>query len=402
MKQLTQDEWQVMRRRVLLVVANSLNNLLVPIFSVLVSLLVIRSVSAELWGNFVSILIIVQLAAHVLSWGNKEYLLRAFSRTPDHIAPLWQSSLRTRLLLIVGVILILPFLNQPTTRLLWMALWIIALVIQQAYDVVIIYRRDFIFAIGVEIVAIALLLWLIWQRGSVLSLNDLLRWYTLVTSGKAVAYSLRHPLWRKWQGKVEWHYFIAAGPFFLLGLSGMLQSRIDLYSVDALLSANELAQYQVFIGFMLYLQALSAFIITPFIKNLYQSGYATIVRVARWLLLLGIVLVLPGLLAVYGVIRFVYEFDLSLPFYVWGAAYVIPIFYSTPIIYALYKAERQRIVLAVNATALTGNLLLNLSLIPHFGMLGALMATTLVRFGTVSFYFTQGVRLRRMEVITDG
>ncbi|MEZ4768402.1 MAG: hypothetical protein R2844_08245 [Caldilineales bacterium] len=42
-------------------------------------------------------MIYVQLAAHIVGWGNKEYLLRAFSFSPAHISREWQTSLATRL-----------------------------------------------------------------------------------------------------------------------------------------------------------------------------------------------------------------------------------------------------------------------------------------------------------------
>src|SRR5690242_878226 len=85
------------RKRALIVAANSANSLLLPLLSPLFSLLVIRLASVSLWGDFVKVLIVAQLAAHVAGWGNKDYLLREFSRGPARVAAAWQSSLFTRL-----------------------------------------------------------------------------------------------------------------------------------------------------------------------------------------------------------------------------------------------------------------------------------------------------------------
>ncbi len=88
-----------LQRRAKLVGANSLHNLLPMLLTPLVSLLVIRQTSAAVWGEFVAWLILEQLAAHVVGWGNDAYLLREFSRNPASLAEAWQSSLQTRLLL---------------------------------------------------------------------------------------------------------------------------------------------------------------------------------------------------------------------------------------------------------------------------------------------------------------
>ena len=97
------------RRRAGLIIANSFNSLLVPVFGIVVSLLVVRLTSVELWGMFVEVMIWAQLAAMVVGWGNKEFLLRAFSRQPAQMAVRWQSSLVTRSALLLPAGLGLAF-----------------------------------------------------------------------------------------------------------------------------------------------------------------------------------------------------------------------------------------------------------------------------------------------------
>lgn len=404
MKTLANIDWQKLAYRVWLIALNSANSLIVPLFTVLISLLVVRRVSAELWGEFVSYLIIVQLAAHVMGWGNKEYLLREFSINPTDLCLQWQSILLTRLTLFPLFLIVLYFIGGPSVRLLTLALWTFALVWQQSYDVVILYRRSFLFALVTEITPVIIMVAAIWQYAPSLTVDHLLRWFALATAAKVISYSLyfRRILWTAWQGKLTFAYFSLAISFFLLGFSGMVQSRVDLYSVNILLTAQELAQYQVFIGFMLYLQSLAALIIMPFVKRVYSLSHAHILQLARRLLLLGFVIVPLGLLLVWQVMVRIYDFNLSWLFYAWGAAYVIPIYFSVPIIYSLYKVNRQRVVLTVNVVAIAGNFMLNLLLIPIFGMLGALIATTLIRFCTVTVYFLQSAGLRQTQPAAKG
>lgn len=129
------------RRRLQLVVANSLNQILLILFSPLLSFLVIRLSGAELWGSFVNVMIGVQLGASVVSWGNKEYLLREFSRTPAGIAREWQASATSRLPLLVGLGLLLALL-YPAGLLPWLLLWAVGLFLSQSHDVLVVYKKS--------------------------------------------------------------------------------------------------------------------------------------------------------------------------------------------------------------------------------------------------------------------
>ena len=112
-----------LRQRLVLVIANSANILLVPVVNIAVSLLVIRLASAELWGAFVSILIWINLANHIIHWGSKEYLLREFSRRPGSIGEAWQSNLLSRAgLYALFVLAVLLFPIPPLHKLL-VILW---------------------------------------------------------------------------------------------------------------------------------------------------------------------------------------------------------------------------------------------------------------------------------------
>jgi len=391
--------WFKFRRRLLLIITNSLYSLLTPIVSVLLSLLVVRLASVELWGSFVERMLVAQLAAHIIGWGNKLYLLRHFSRAPNQLTEAWQTSLQTRLLLLLPVALMLPWLGWSPGQTALLLGWSAALVWRQAYDVLVIYRRAFLFALLTEIAGIFFLIGsVIWLREG-LTVTLLLQLHLLSNAGKAIAYALRFradTLSSK-RGRVDLAYLGAAFTFFLLGFSGMVQSRVDLYSVTYFLSDGEVARYQVFINLLIYLQALADFIVTPFLKSLYRLSYAAILRLAVRLLGMGLLLVPPALGMVYLVISRVYRLEMPALFYPVGFLYVIPIYLSLPIIHSLYKANQQSTILWVNVAAALLNLGLNLWWIPHFGLLGALLATTAVRWSTAAFYLWRGLALRQQQ-----
>lgn len=392
------------RRRAVLVVANSFNSLLVPVFGIIVSLLVVRLASVELWGAFVDVMIWVQLAAMVAGWGSKEFLLRAFSRQPAQIAGLWQANLVTRLALLLCVGLALAWLGWPAMLWLLALVWLAALFISGSHDAVVVYRRAFVLAAGIELAATALAVAGVLALGATLTVGGLAAIFALAGVLRAVALSVffRRDVWPGFvarcrrSAKQLWrpNDLRQALPFFALGVTGMLQSRIDLFSVNYFLTPQDVGAYQVFSSFLLYIQALAAFVLTPFLKGVFRLGYGAIARVSARLFLLGLLLIGPALLLIYGILTYLYHLPLPAVFYFLGAFYVLPIYYYLPTIYALYKAERQSLVLAANLCGLAANLALNVILLPRLGLVGAILAATLVHWGVFGFYLIMGRTLR--------
>lgn len=390
------------RRRLLLVVTNSLNSLLLPLFSVLISLWVVRLASMELWGAFVETMIVAQLGAHVLAWGNKEYLLRAFSLDPAHVVRNWRRTLLTRLALFPGFVLVVMLAGWTPVQSLLIVLWTLGLVLCQSFEVLIVYRRAFVISIAIELGVIAVLLAAVLLVGAGLTLDFLLLLFAGAMLGKAalLALAFRRESFGATMNSGGSHsrlalsYFGAALPFFLLGLTGMLQSRMDLYAVNHYLSEQEVGQYQIYINLLIYLQAIANFVLTPFVKSLYRLDRSASSRVSIRLLGLGLLLAPPALIAVAWFLAWGYSIELSPLLLLLGALYVLPVYYYLPMVYALYKADRQRTVLWINGCGVALSLLLNILLVPRFGVTGALLATTVVQWFVLICYISVQVRDR--------
>jgi len=391
-----------LQRRTLTVVTNSINSLVLPILNPVVSFLVVRLASITVWGEFVQALIVVQLATHVIAWGNKEYLLREFSLNPTQIARAWQTSLVTRLAVFALACGAIVVMGLPPPRALWIALWGLGLVLYQSCEVLILYRKDFVFAtlvelggLGVQVAAVA------WFARRI-DPDRLIVVFALATLLKASVFWVRyrrHTLIvtdsRAWlMGRFDARYFSLAFPFFLLGFSGLLQSRIDLYSVNFFLPKSEVGQYQVFMTFMIYLQSIAAFILAPFLKGLYRLSYRTMLGISAKLFAFGALLLAPGLSVVYGVLVGHYHFDLSLTFMLAGGLLALPIYFYLPIIYALYKAGSQSTVIKINLLGIGVNLLLSVILLPRVGMIGAVVAGATAQWVMFAGYLVQSRTIR--------
>ncbi len=377
-------------RRLLLVAQNALQNVLPPIFGVVVSSLVIRLESPVLWGEFVALLNIVYFGTHVAAWGNRDYLLREFSLHPDRIAHNWQTSLNTRLLLFAALCIVLVLF--PAEQALLMAAWGLSVVLAQSFDVLVVYRKDFAFALLVEIAASLLIAVGVVTSGGRLTANVVVVLYTAAHLGKLVIYGQRYrSVWHAFRLRVDPAYLRLALPFFLLGFSGLLASRIDLYAVTIFRPEAEVARYQVFINLMLLAQSSSNFILRPFLKGIYRLGEDTMRHIAARMFLLGAVLIVPAMIAAYGLLCLIYDLHYGLDFMLLGGLFVLPVFGYTGLVYRLFRLDRQNIVLYASLIAAAANLLLNLVLLPRMGIAGALLASALVQWGLLAFYLVDSV-----------
>jgi O-antigen/teichoic acid export membrane protein len=390
-------------KRLSLVIANGANTLLLPVLNISVSLLVIRFASVDLWGRFVYILIIVNLTNHILMWGNKDYLLKEFSKSPGRIAEKWQSCLRSRSILLPFLIPVLLFFDFPPSTKALIFLWVFFSLFYNSFDVVIVYRQKFAFSVLMEISVLALLIAAVIVLRDRLNIDLLLSLFAasiLLKSLILMSY-FQLDLFSRYWGKLDLQILIAALPFFMLGLSGMLQSKIDLYSVAYFLSEKEIGSYQVIINLFIYVQTFSYIILIPFVKNVYRLPLDKVRRISRRLFVTGVAITAPALVVIYFVLTILYRIEVSIGFLLWGALLILPIFYYLPKIYTLFKNEYQNKVVQINIFGILANLILNIILIMNFGIIGAIAASALAQWIMLIAYLNYEQTLLKKEHISS-
>lgn len=359
-----------------------------PFFSTVLSLLVVRLTSLELWGQFVAIMIVVNLALHLLQWGSKEYLLREFSRRPRQISLTWQSNVLTRFPLFLLLSAALFLWPEGAGRRLWVGLWGLGALFHQSCEALIIYRKRFWFALFVDALLSLLLCAVIVVEKQQINLDLLLGGFAAVSLLRAAAF-----LWR-FRGDLlpsfaaQWQplFYRVALPFLLLGLSGMLQSRTDIYCVTYFLSADEVGAYQVFINMALFVQALAAFVLQPFLKHLYRMPPDSLRRLSLRLFWTGAAVGLPAMFVIHIFLMAAYQISLPWVMFLWGVLFIWPIYHYLPTIYLLYRRERQSVVLLINVLGVLTNLLLNIVLIPLLDLTGAILASAVTQWLILAAY----------------
>ncbi|PJF21378.1 MAG: hypothetical protein CUN56_11385, partial [Phototrophicales bacterium] len=169
-------------RRSTVILQNSLYNLLLPAINILLASLVIRLTSKTLWGGFVDVLVVVQFTAQVAAWGNKEYLLRGFSRQPATMPHQWQAAFYPRLLIACPLILLADAK---------IFIWLLGLIIAASFDVLILYRKAFFYAIRVELIAALGVAIVIVARYQTLIVDDLITFFALAAWLKVILLGYR-------------------------------------------------------------------------------------------------------------------------------------------------------------------------------------------------------------------
>jgi O-antigen/teichoic acid export membrane protein len=385
-------------RRGKVVLASSVNSLLAFPLGLLTSSLVIRLTSPGLWGAVVGVMVIVQLSAHVISWGNQEFLLREISRNPSGLSTAWGMSLRNRLVLAPLALLLFLFAGYRGELLLLSSIWCVGIVLRQSFQPLVVYHRDFTFSIVVDLVTTGLAVLAILSVNTALTFSSAVFILTvqavLRSSILGVRYlrrDIRPPFRRGPMLPIQYLWLTA--PFFLLSFSGMLNSRIDLYLVNLFRQDSEVAIYQILVTVIIFIQSIAALILTPFIKNLYRLDNSVIRGLSKNFFILGLFLVPAGLALAWLILPIIYGFSIPGNFFLAAALVIFPTYGIMPIIYGLYKVDRQVTVLKINFFSVALTTVLSFLLLPVVGLMGAILSAAITRWIALGLY---RVQLRRV------
>ncbi|MGH1365885.1 MAG: lipopolysaccharide biosynthesis protein [Calditrichia bacterium] len=376
--------------RLWLIVISSANTLVAPILNVAVSLLVVRLGSVEIWGEFVRVLIIVNLANHLIYWGNREYLLREYSRMPSGVSNIWQQNVSSRLVLLAPILLLVCLFPLSLNSILYISLWIGAAFLSQSFEAIIIFYRKFTKSLLIEIIALIAILSMIFWRHEHLSTDTVIAAFALGSTLKAILLTIlfRKSVLKDLRYRFQKSELTASIPFLILGLTGMLQSRTDLYIVSGFLESSSVGRYQITINILIYLQTLAAFILQPFLKNIFRLPAEALYKLTARLTLLGCVILALAVPTVAFAIAALYQFELSLAQLIWAVLFVLPIYAYLPIIYKLYREEKTKKVVIINTLGILMNALLTLFLVQTYHITGALAGSALAQTTMAIAYWT--------------
>ena len=362
---------------------NGIRTFMPAITLFLISFLLINRFSLELWGNFVAYLLVVNLTAHIINWGNKEYLIRAFSEYPSKISSAFYTHLFSR-----GLILILScpilFLCFELEMAFWLIFWVTGLYLYQSSESLIIYTKKFNIQVLVEAIALVISLAYIMLNETISVLN-IIQLFTLVMWIK-VLFVLITIYPSKVAFGIDLDQLKLSAPFFIIGLSGLLQSRVDQYIIALNCSKEMIASYQLFLSMFILLQSLSSIIFVPFNKIIYRIGIDVFRKIQLKIAILSVLLVVIITPALSLILSSLFHLEINVYFYIIGAFFAFPPFIYVPIIYLFYRVKREKEIMYVNYIGAGSNLLLTFYFVNYGNPFNAVVASALAQWGMLIWY----------------
>lgn len=353
---------------------NAARYALAPIGGLVVPWLVMRQSGLDTWGDVQTPLIWLQVLVHFTAWGSKEFLLKLFAADPGKEGKLLGNSIATR-----GVLLILAalvWLVDPRTASTPLIAAVVLLFLNSSLEPVIVWHKRFKQATVADLAGLLAQVAFLIGTASLdveavfmsICMNQAIRAFLLIGLNWSVL---------SWEQPTHWNFRVhirSALPFFLIGFSGLLASRIDLYTANVLLDRAEVGRYQIVASLFIQFQALAALVVAPLTKDLYRLNMESVSRYTRRMRSWAFIGLLPMCAIAWAVFTILFKFDLHWSVYAAACVLVWPVFAYVPMMNQLYKHHRERSVMWANFAAAGLTCVLTLLLLPKHGITGGLLA----------------------------
>lgn len=350
----------------------------VPALNFLTLSLGIKFLGKENWGAFISVSIWIYFLVFITKWAGQNYLIKEFSKNPSKMYPLFYSNFIERSgFLVLAVFL---FFGFPIPVALASSVLLILIHIYSSFDSLIIYHQKFKLQFIAEIIGFFVLIssLFLMKKFDLILLIYFFCFSYLIKIG-VLLFDLKLPF-RGIALKIDWRNSYQTFPFFLIGFSGWLDSRVDIYVVSYYFSKEKLAEYQLLITSFLLLQSFSGYLIIPFYKHFFRLSKKTIQKIKTKMELLAFPFVLVATVAIWVVLEKIIDLNFSIYFYLIGGLSTIPSFYYAIDILQLYRKDKEKTIVKISFVCITINLILMVLLIPVFDILGVLLSVFILQW----------------------
>jgi O-antigen/teichoic acid export membrane protein len=363
------------RNRIFVILLHAFSQFLPSIANLVLSVLVVRLFAPQWWGEIAALQLYQYLAVQVVAWGNKDVLLKSFSRDPGKLSVEFINSFANRLWLLLPVIAIACLFQDNAVAGIHLAIWIACRFVQQSVDAPSLFLRKFNAVILSEIGSLIIVAGALYTYQGVSFSNILL----IVSLGQIIKTLFQLiAFYSLFKGmslvKVDWSFFRTSFPFMLLGLLGILQQKTDMIFVIRFTNDLDIARYQVFTTFYLLALSIPMLIAGPFVKNVYRVSSSAMGNIQFVYAIAGVFLNLVIFTGSYLLLEYLYHFHFDIEMYVlaWLSASLTYLF-SLKII-RFYKSDKQMLVLRISLGSVLVNAVISIMLLPVLGITGALIA----------------------------
>jgi len=377
-------DFPILFRRLKTITQYGFGQSIVIITQLVLSLIIIKKHSDALWGSYVELLLWVNIPALITHFGNKNYLLKAFSDQPSKLYQTWLTSLLSRGLLFAFIILAVLWVPLFQEHLTLIVLWIFLLFYNQSFESLIIYLHHFKISIYTELARNGLVILFLFLLINQLDLRLLL---ILVTSGaalKAICYSIFYfPKIKAPKFKIDLSFLSIMFPFFIPMFLGTIRTKTDAYYGTIFFSKEDLSHYQIFISLITLVQLGATYAINPYLKNIYRAKQQIVVKIEKQSALLGGLVAIIFMPMVYIMIHYIYDFHFSSWSYVFAFLFIITIFIHLILISDFYKNNKQITIAKITAVVALLQIVLGYFLIQNYHIEGALATKVIGQWAIV-------------------
>ena len=155
---------------------------------VLLSLVIVRFKSVELWGEYAEILIWSNLFLLFLSFGNNDYLLKTFSEFPSKVNQKWLNNILVRSFLLIPSGILIFFTPAFLDIEIDVLLLVLLKFLNQSFKSLIVFNRKFKLNIGVESFFLVTLLLMVILEIEVLNLKILIQLIVIALTVKFLTF----------------------------------------------------------------------------------------------------------------------------------------------------------------------------------------------------------------------
>lgn len=318
------------------------------ISSLLISLVVIRLFSSNIWGVIVGVLIIQQISTGLLNWGNKDYIQKSLADSPSEFGHVFSAFFLERVgLLLITIVVLYAF--QMTDYNLPLILLVIGHFIRQSFDVLVLQKRLFVLFSSIELAILAIQIAFLFYSDGIAKVLYIMAFGSLLRGLIPLFWFLNQFKAPKWKQS----YIVLSGGFALIAIAGFLASKVDLLVFKFLFESKPalLGEYQVYMAFAWSIQALALYFASPYVPHFYRLRETGRISVESQFLKVGLVVVPLAVGASHAVLTLLFEFQFDIRTVPLLMVLGFNAFLLTPIIYRLYAQKKQMLVAGVIAAA---------------------------------------------------
>ncbi|WP_299136643.1 hypothetical protein [uncultured Tenacibaculum sp.] len=364
-----------------LIILNGFRSIFSPLLSIIFSYIIVNYFSKALWGNFVEYVLFFLITNVICEWGNRSFLLRTFSENPKEMISNWQNLFlaRTPIFFLTTISIVILFSWQLIPFLI---LWLLGIFIYNSILSITYYYRDYFISVIIEAFGFIIIIsqLIIYQEN--LNLTILIRSYSIGIIFKMILSIIYYSKFFYFKSlKIKFKILKTSFPFFILGLTGFLHSKIDVYTYSLFHKGQPLGEYQIISGFFVFASSFISLLLFPFIKNFYRLKSNSILKLKKIIIRYGIFINLVIILIIHNVLRLGFQIYLS-PIQI-SIGYLIsfPPYVYTTHIYHLLKIKKENIVVKISLYSFLLNLVISLTLLYlDYNITGILLASAIAQF----------------------